>query len=306
MSSVVILAFVVMTTGTMPVAGEQAAPAASTVSRADALADLDALFDALERIHPDPYSNRSRQLVDADRRQLAATLPETMAQNEWWRRLAPLVANLEDGHTGLFPTPAFLDAIATMYHGDAPPPKQGDVLGRIRQFPDASVHVDEHRHLIVTSTNLADGVRRGDRIVSINDHDADRLVSDWIQETSGDTAANRRFSTVRSVTDLLAIHSITPPYRLTAVGPDGAMRTAVVEGSTLQARVDARHGRAPNFAYRILEPGIGYMDFLFHGRRHRAVQEGTLSDVPSAAGGQSAIAGDRPSQQRRRLRRVRR
>jgi hypothetical protein len=261
MSSVVILVVVVTTTGTMPVAREQAAVAASGISRADALSDLDALFDALERIHPDPYANRPRALVEADRRQLAATLPDTMTRNEWWRRLAPIIASLEDGHTGLDPRLAFFDAVAALYNGDGPAPNRYELLERIRQFPDGSVSLDEQRRLIVTSPNLADGISRGHRILSINDHEANRLVSDLIQETSGDTEANRRSSSLSSFAELLAIHSITPPYRLTVVDRDGALRGAVVEGSTLQAKVDARRGQSPNFAYRLLEPGVGYMNF---------------------------------------------
>jgi hypothetical protein len=51
------------------------APPPSAIRRADAVADLDALFEAIERIHPAPYHNRSRELVMADRRQLVDALP---------------------------------------------------------------------------------------------------------------------------------------------------------------------------------------------------------------------------------------
>jgi hypothetical protein len=53
----------------------------SVISRTDAVADLAALFDAIERIHPAPYQNRSRGLVLADRRQVVAALPEPTADD---------------------------------------------------------------------------------------------------------------------------------------------------------------------------------------------------------------------------------
>jgi C-terminal processing protease CtpA/Prc len=260
MSGMVFL--LVATTGTMSRAGEQTTPAPSAVSRADALADLDALFDALDRIHPAPYFNRSRELVAADRRELAATLPETMTRNEWWRRLAPLVASLEDGHTELAPTPAFFEPLLAMLNSSTPPANQRELFERIRRFPEGVVWLDEKRHMIVTSTNLAEGLSRGDRVLTINDRDADRLVGDWIKETSGDSEAHRAAASLgNTLTDLLAAHSITPPYRLTAAAADGAVRSATIEGSTMQAKADAARGRPANFIYRVLEPGVGYMDF---------------------------------------------
>jgi len=116
MSGTVLL--LVIATGTLSLAGGRQASRAPALSRADAIADLDALFDALDRIHPAPYFNRSRERVMADRRQLTDTLP----------------AN------------------------------QREILQRIRQFPGGVV-VDEDRHLIVTSTDLATGISRGDRIL---------------------------------------------------------------------------------------------------------------------------------------------
>ena len=120
MSGTVLL--LVIATGTLSLAGGRQASRAPALSRADAIADLDALFDALDRIHPAPYFNRSRELVMADRRQLTDTLP----------------AN------------------------------QREILQRIRQFPGGVV-VDEDRHLIVTSTDLATGISRGDRILRRRD-----------------------------------------------------------------------------------------------------------------------------------------
>ena len=245
------------------IAGAQA-PAAARISRTDAIADLGALFDAIERIHPAPYANRSRELVAADGRQLGETLPETMTRAEWWTRVARIVATLADGHTEVPPPIGFLDGIAALYRSGARPANTTRVLEMIHQFPPGSVAAHDG-HLIVTSPTLADGFHRGDRLLSINGTNADQLLVDWTRETSGDSEANQIASVEVRLTDLLAAHGIVSPYRVTIASGDGSERTGVADGPTMQSLIDARRGGSPNFAYRLLEPGIGYMDFYSMG-----------------------------------------
>ena len=232
------------------------------VSRADAIADVEALFAALERIHPDPYFVRSRELVAADRQRLVDALPESVTRDQLWSRLATLVATLGDGHTEVPPRMAFLDALATLFREGTLPANQSRPFERIRLFPPASVILDADRHLIVTSASLAEGFERGDRVVSINDHDADRLIADLMRETSGDNDAHRAMAVVASLTDLLAMHAVVAPYRLTVAGADGRERSASIEGTTMQSLVDAQRGRAPGFDYRAFDSGVGYVNLV--------------------------------------------
>ena len=57
---IVVLAVVATTTGAPTVSG-QATSGEKLLTRADAIADIEALFVALERIHPNPYFSRSRE-----------------------------------------------------------------------------------------------------------------------------------------------------------------------------------------------------------------------------------------------------
>jgi C-terminal processing protease CtpA/Prc len=265
------------------VAGAQVPPPAS-VSRADATADLTALFDAIERIHPLPYFNRSRDLVAADRRQLIDKLPETVTRAQWWMRLSPIVASLGDGHTEVSPPVDLIGQIAAASR-DGKPASQREVLERVRLFPSRSVAVDGNGHVIIASAGLADGIRRGDRLLSINGLDADRLLSELISETSGDSDANRAAAAVDRLTDLLSVHSIVSPYRLTVAGPDGVERTASIEGTTLKSLIDARRWRSSNFQYRVLQPGVGYMDFFSMGGDYGRFKEALAAMFRQVAAG---------------------
>ena len=256
-----LLAVVLGAASHLPSVLAQSRPDTLVVSRADAVADLDALFAAIERIHPNPYLFRPHEMVTADRQQLTGTLPDTMTRADWWRRFAPLVAGLADGHTEAPPPIAFLDQVARLFAEAKTQDTRRDVFEQIRQFPSGSVIVDRDGHLIVTSATLAEGVTRGDRIASINGEDADGLVAEWIRATSCDNDANRAAQVVLRLTDLLAVHSMVPPYRLTIAGAAGGERTVTIEGQTMRSAIDARNGAPANFSYRVVDRGVGYMDF---------------------------------------------
>jgi hypothetical protein len=92
----------------------------------------------------------------ADRRQLVDALPETMTRTEWWLRLAPIVANLGDGHAEVPPPFMPSDWLAAASSAGTPTADPRQAIQAIRWFPDRSLTVDDG-HLIVTAANLADG-----------------------------------------------------------------------------------------------------------------------------------------------------
>jgi C-terminal processing protease CtpA/Prc len=257
----------------LPPTSAQTRTTPGVVSRADAVADLIALFDALERIHPAPYAYRSRALVEADRRQLTDTLPDSMPLIDWWRRLAPIVANLGDGHTEVPPPISFLDQFFALSKDKTLTQRQ--VFDRIHEFPSGTMTVDDNRHLLVTSP-LGDAIRPGDRVIAINEHDADALLAEWVEQTSGDSDANRRASILIRATDRLATRSIVSPYRLKVVGSDGVERTVSIAGPTMHSAGEAG-AASPNFNYRVLEPGIGYMDFYSMAGDYRRFKKALAS-----------------------------
>jgi hypothetical protein len=66
--------------------------------------DLDELFRLIEEIHPDPYMNRAKADVDRDRQVLYQELSKPMTIVDFYRKVAPLINSLRDGHTDAFPS----------------------------------------------------------------------------------------------------------------------------------------------------------------------------------------------------------
>src|SRR5512141_617519 len=68
----------------------------STITRDDAVSDVDALFHTIEDVHPDLYANRPRDSVIAARARVVAAFPASLSRAELWMRLEPLVAAFGD------------------------------------------------------------------------------------------------------------------------------------------------------------------------------------------------------------------
>jgi C-terminal processing protease CtpA/Prc len=230
-----------------------------TISRLDAVTDLDTMMKTFEDVHPDLYYVWPRDSAVAARRQIVAELPDSMSRMEWWVRLAPFVARFGDGHTNIQPPSEEL--------------RREQSAGTL-VFPP-SVALDDDRRLVITApfttgTTLA----RGDRIVRINDRNVDSLVVEWTKRVSGESEVFRATTVADRFRDNLLIDAIRSPFQLRLEAADGAERNVTVTGVTQDSLLAlVRRGRAnaaaagptaaanANFTYRTLGPGIGYMDF---------------------------------------------
>src|SRR5687768_14601009 len=112
---------------------EHSASATAAFSRAEAIEDLDALARLIDRVHPAPYRFQSRDIVDAERKRLAGTMPESITRIELCLRLSRLLAAMDDGHRHVLREPhspgvaegregvAARDAVCPdVFAGDAP------------------------------------------------------------------------------------------------------------------------------------------------------------------------------------------
>jgi C-terminal processing protease CtpA/Prc len=236
-----------------PTPGASPSIVGSTITRADALADLDTMMRVLEDVHPDLYAERPRDSVAAARQRLVAALPPSVTRGEFWQRLAPLAASLGDGHTSVY-LPG--EEVARMQAAGAlvfPPSVAQDGAGRLVITAPLARNVE---------------VEAGDRIVSINDFDADSLVRTWTNEVSGESNLFRVGGVTNGFRNFLLIHSIGAPYTL-EIERSGMRRRAVLAGLTqdslraLAARGGAAQRRTTtaNFSYEKLSTGVGYMNF---------------------------------------------
>jgi len=255
--------------------GNAKVPASALLSRAEALEDLDALMRLLDHVHPDPYRFRARDFVGDTHRQLAETMPASLTRIELCLHLSRLLAAIDDGHTSMSCNALLLREWKQA--ADAFPPE----AQRLRMFP-LVMRLDEQQHLIVWWPNIAPEIERGDRLLRLNGHDADALLAGWAPEWSHDTDAGRMAEIAGGFRLQLAVHSINPPYHLTVAAPGGASRDVIVEGEPVNYIWQPRPTPAPAapvpplapaptpppelrtafFNYRIIGPGIAYMDFF--------------------------------------------
>ena len=266
---------------------------AATISRADALADLEFLIRTLNRVHPDPYRFHSLEVVEASRRRVAESMPASLARTELCLRFNEVIATLDDGHTSM----ACEQLVIAQWEraAKASPPQTQKVMDY-----SPFMRLDDQQHLIVGWPNDAPGVEPGDRLLRVNGQDADALLAAWAREVSHDTNAGRMAHVARRFRVYLALHGINAPFRLTVAAPGGPNRDVTIEGEPVNyflwgrpapvtppvsAPVAQGTPAAPTaapaiprasstpvakpvevrtsfFNYRIMRPGIAYMDFF--------------------------------------------
>jgi len=219
---------------------------------AELVADEGVLFSVLEEVHPDLYATATKAVMDSVRQAWRQSLQEPQTRIEAWWGMAPLVALLGDGHTGLdVPADEFKAA------------RQGGVLAfplRLGLDMCGAVRVER------VYGGVSD-IAPGDRLLRINGLDADSLTQAFQERMSGESVAFRRFKVAKLFRGLLWMADIQPPYRLD-VEPAGGGRlvTAMVSGVT-QAQVLVQDSLMSSgqtnadWRFQRLEDGVGLIEF---------------------------------------------
>jgi hypothetical protein len=192
--------------------GTTTSQSGATLSRTQAITDLDGLFRAVERVHPAPYRFQPREAVDAERQRLIDTMPESQTRIEFCLRVSRLLATLDEGHTGVRCDQLIVQEWRRAAMA-SPPATQ-----TVRTFPPY-VLIDDQQHLIVQWPMYVPGLESGDRILRVNGHDLDALLAAWSRETSRDTEAARRALVARTFRAQLALRGISAPYRVEVARP---------------------------------------------------------------------------------------
>ena len=248
-------------------------------SRAEAIQEVDELARMIDRIHADPYRFRSHDVVEAEHRRLIDTMPASLTRSELCLRLSRLLATLDDGHSSMNCHVLVLQEWQKAAKA-SPPETQ-----KLRLFQPA-MRLDDQSHLIVRWPAYAPGIEAGDRLLRVNGQDADALLADWAREESHDTEAGRRAVIARRFRVMLALHGITAPYQVTVAAPGAASREVTLQGDPVNYQFQTRPDpspapavtpaapaasapppkpielRTPFFSYRMMRPGVAYMDFF--------------------------------------------
>lgn len=136
------------------------------LSREQAAFDIKALIYNLNEIHPDIFSVcRQEDLLNAVNRAIYS-LPDSISKLDLYRRAAPIVAMIGDGHTNLgFPF--------------------NDVLTKeLKRFP-VFVKVLSDKSIICTSC-IDSIIKGGDKILSINGISSEKIIDSMLPYVSGE------------------------------------------------------------------------------------------------------------------------
>lgn len=260
-------------------------------------AELDGLFRTLETVHPDLYAVAPKPIVDRERERLLAGLVAPLGRSELYLRIAPLVAQLGDGHTALFP----------------PQDEFRRHIERGGRLLPVELTLRERRAWVRGTTPGARAIPAGVEVLAINGVPTATLLDELVALVSGERDAYRVARVERQLDLLLWLrYGFVAPYAIAyRVGPDGEQRVATVSGATPSERavLAARNGGSGDevpYTYTTLPGGVGLLDFRAFRDRERfeaflaatfaTIQRDAVRhlviDLRNNSGGNSALGDD--------------
>ena len=237
------------------------------LTRAALVADIDSMLATVERVHPNPYTVASRDSVRTARDAIVATLPDSASRLDVWPSFARLLGMVGDGHTTVQLPSEEVRRFAL----------DGGLMFPVRTT------LSDSATLTVTAYLMGDTLlHRGDQILSVNGHATDSLLRTFARELGGETERWREQVVARQFETYLLLNGIHPPFSVEVRSPrdEAATRRMTIQGisqDSLAAIVRRGSGSAPratvgspNFSYRKLDDGTGYLDlFSLGGDRGR-------------------------------------
>jgi hypothetical protein len=204
-------------------------------------ADLRYLFDTIEAVHPNPYAATSRGAIVRERAKIVSTLTQPMSRMEFYRLVAPLVADLKDEHTALFP------------------PREEALRGTQVIFPIRPI-IWENRIFVRTNYSSNVNLRAGTEILSINGRGSRKLLDQLSRLGFGKNLKYRMYVVERAFDVMLWIGpGYEPPFHL-KIRRNGKTFNESVDGvrkSVIRQKekaVNAASGKTL-YSFRLLEHG---------------------------------------------------
>ena len=216
-------------------------PAERQFQPQDLKADLAYLFDTIEAVHPNPYASTSGDAILKKRAKIVSTLTHPMSRLEFYRLLAPLVADLNDEHTTLFP------------------PTEEALKGTSVIFPVRPI-IWKNRIFVRANYSSNVNLQPGTEILSINGMSSRKLLDKLSRLGYGKNREYRMYlaETVFGVM-LWVGPGYTSPFHL-KVRKDGKTFNESVDGVTKsvvrqkEATNNAASGSTP-YSFRVLDNG---------------------------------------------------
>lgn len=220
-----------------------------TISQADLVSDFDGWMSGMRALNPDLSIRVDLQVLDQQAARIRATLTGPMSRRAAWQHFAELNPYLRDAHAGI-QMPTYREALQA--HLDA----GGHVVPvDVRFAGDGSLRV-------FTAAPGLKGVKTGDRLLSINGHGIDEMLTAMMARSIGETPATRRTWVEHRFAMLYwYLYGDTGQYDI-VVRPARArcdFATRAMGATNLPEAQQPEPTAAEMFDWRILRGDIGYI-----------------------------------------------
>lgn len=231
---------------TLPAATFQEGP---TISQADLVADFDGWISGMNALNPDLSIRVDMQMLNRESARIRADLTGPMSRREAWLHFAQLNPYLRDAHAGI-QIPDYRGALAAHLKAG------GHVVPvEVRFARDGSLRV-------FTVAPGVQGVSPGDRLLSINGHTTDQMLSAMLSRSIGETPAFQHAFVARRFAMLYwYLYGDTGQYDL-VVQPalaDCPRLVRATGATTLPEALQPQREADEMFGWRILPGDIGYL-----------------------------------------------
>ncbi len=213
--------------------------------------DVSELLTTIEEVHPDAFALSCAESVRDEFAAIRAGLDEPATRIELYRKVAPVVAGLGDGHTSL-------------------PPPEEEWRYHLQEggtcFP-FRVELDGRRMFVTAPLTAESEVSPRSEILSINAVPAEEIIDELLPYVSGERESFRLRLLNRLFPQLLwLIYEFDGAFTVEVSPPDGGeVQTITIPGATeesLQSKDTTVAGEPEPFSFRVLSDGhVGLLDF---------------------------------------------
>jgi hypothetical protein len=220
---------------------------------AELKADLNFLIQTLESVHPNLYAYTPKSVIDVERERIVTELASPLSRIEFYLKVAPLVAMLNEGHTRIYPP-------YEEYHYFI---RNGGLLFPFDlDFRDGKVYVTAN----YSSDSL---VTEGSELLSINRIPIEEIVDCLLQFISSERASHKFETLKESLSHMLwLVYRFQNQFELKFVSKlDGQCYTRTIQGvsyNTIQTKkgTESKDEKQVHYSFFSLpDEKIGFIDF---------------------------------------------
>ncbi|MCL2040421.1 MAG: S41 family peptidase [Bacteroidales bacterium] len=146
----------------------------SRFSKAQLDADLDTLYSVIRDVHPDMFAVMPKEKFEKEFEIIKENLKDSMTEFDFFVQVAPLIHDLEDGHTSLRPPHFFWSPVET------------DMVYEAFPFKLSMNPKDTSIIVLKDFSGVDPIIPEGSRITRINDYTGKEVITTYVKYISGE------------------------------------------------------------------------------------------------------------------------